>query len=71
MLSNCNTENICNMEYMFYGCYSLKYLNISNFSTKNVINMNSMFSGCTSLVKKNIIIEDEKLNQKFNICIIY
>ena len=34
---------------MFYGCSSLKSINLSNFDTKNVINLNSMFYGCSSL----------------------
>ncbi len=34
---------------MFFGCSSLKKINLSNFNTKNVIYMNHMFYGCSSL----------------------
>ena len=30
-LNNFNTNNVTNMERMFYGCSSLKELNINNF----------------------------------------
>ena len=43
-LSNCNTNNVTNMGFMFNGCSSLKELNISNFNTNNVTNMDSMFN---------------------------
>ena len=43
------------MSCMFYGCHSLKNLDLSNFNTKNVTNMNNMFYGCKSLKKDNII----------------
>ena len=39
---------------MFYGCSSLKELNLSNFNTNNVINMECMFSGCSSLKDLNL-----------------
>ena len=42
------------MSYMYYGCSSLKELNISNFNTNNVINMSYMFSYCSSLKELNI-----------------
>ena len=36
-LSNFNTQNVAEMAYMFYYCYSLTMLNVSNFNTqKNV-----------------------------------
>ena len=38
-LSNFNTNNVTNMEYMFSECSSLKDLNLSNFNTNNVTNM--------------------------------
>ena len=37
------------MSEMFYGCSSLKELNLNNFNTNNVTNMSYMFSGCSSL----------------------
>ena len=47
--SNFNTQNVTNMEYMFYNCYSLTSLDLSYFNTQNVISVDSMFSGCNSL----------------------
>ena len=70
-LSNFNTQNVTNMENMFYGCKSLLSLNLSNFNAKSINSMNTMFYGCTSLVKQNVIIQDEKLIQQFSYCIIY
>ena len=42
------------MSHMFYGCSSLKELNLNNFNTDNVTDMTHMFSGCSSLKKLNI-----------------
>ena len=42
------------MNYMFYGCSSLKELNLNNFNTINVINMSDMFFGCSSLKELNL-----------------
>ena len=36
-------NNINNMRYMFWGCSSLKELNLSNFNTNNVTDMEGMF----------------------------
>ena len=36
------------MNDMFYGCSSLKELNLNNFNTNNVTNMFSMFYGCSN-----------------------
>ena len=41
------------MNGMFYGCSSLKELNLNNFNTNNVTNMRFMFSFCSSLKKLN------------------
>ena len=38
-----------NMNRMFYGCSSLRELNLSNFVTDKVTNMISLFYGCSSL----------------------
>ena len=43
------------MSCMFYGCSSLKELNLNNFNTNNVTNMEHMFSGCSSLKELNLI----------------
>ena len=42
------------MTHMFYGCSSLKELNLSNFNTNNVSDMICMFEGCSSLKELNI-----------------
>ena len=39
---------------MFYGCSSLKEINLSNFNTNNVNDMKEMFSSCSSLKKINL-----------------
>ena len=40
---------------MFFGCDSLKSLDLSNFNTEKVINMACMFSKCKSLITLNLI----------------
>jgi len=42
------------MEYMFYECESLIYLNINNFNIKNDCNLGSMFRDCSSLTSLNL-----------------
>ena len=42
------------MDSMFYGCSSLKELNLNNFNTNNVIYMRYMFNGCSSLKELNL-----------------
>ena len=42
------------MSGMFYGCSSLKILNINNFNTNRVKYMIYMFYGCSSLKELNI-----------------
>lgn len=48
-LSKLNTENVTNMDFMFYDCIKLEELNISNLNTSKVIDMSYMFSNCCSL----------------------
>ena len=40
---------LTNSLYMFYGCSSLKSIDLSSFNTNNVNNMSFMFDGCSSL----------------------
>ena len=40
---------ITKTDFMFYGCKSLKNIDLSNFKTKNISNMGHMFDGCESL----------------------
>ena len=42
------------MSGMFYGCSSLKELNLINFNTNNVTDMSWMFSGCLDELKLKI-----------------
>ena len=42
------------MDGMFYGCSSLKTLNLSNFNTNNVTDMMWMFYDCSSLKVLNL-----------------
>ena len=42
------------MSNMFYGCRSLKELNLSKWDVSNVTNMSYMFYGCISLRKLNL-----------------
>jgi len=42
------------MIYMFFGCLSLKELNLSNFNANKVTNMSCMFYGCSSLKELNL-----------------
>ena len=37
------------MSYLFYNCYSLRYVDINNFDTYNVVDMSNMFFNCSSL----------------------
>ena len=44
-----HTDNVTDMDYMFYDCNSLGILDVSHFNTANVTNMFSMFYNCWSL----------------------
>ena len=44
-----DTSNVENMNYMFYGCGSLKSLDLSSFNTSQATSMVEMFAGCKSL----------------------
>ena len=53
-LSNFNNPEVTSMSSMFYGCSSLKSLDISGWNTSNVIYMNQMFEGCSSLTSLDL-----------------
>ena len=42
------------MSFMFYGCSSLKELNLNNFNANNVTNISSMFKECSDELKIKI-----------------
>ena len=46
---NFNTSKVKQMDYMFYYCKELEYLNISNFHLENLINSQNMLKGCIKL----------------------
>ena len=46
----CDTSNITNMDYMFYFCKSLTYINTNNWNTSKVTSMREMFSMCNALI---------------------
>ena len=48
-LSNFDTRNVTNMEYMFSWCGSLTTLDLSSFDTRNVTSMIGMFYRCGNL----------------------
>ena len=52
------------MRSMFFGCSSLKELNLSNFNTHNVTNMNCMFSGCSDQFKNKIRSEYKNIKEE-------
>ena len=49
-----DTSNVTNMALMFYGCSSLKYLELSNFSTSKVTEMDDMFYDCKNITDLNL-----------------
>ena len=47
---------------MFYGCYSLKILDISNFNTMNIYAQGNMFYGISDELKKEIKDKNKNLS---------
>ena len=48
-IKNLNTSAVKYMVWMFYGCSSLKSLDLSSFNTSEAVNTASMFRDCSSL----------------------
>ena len=48
-IENLNTQNVTDMNAMFYDCSSLTILDLGSFNTSHVTNMNDMFANSTSL----------------------
>ena len=65
-LNRLNTNNVINMQNMFYQCFSLISLNLNNFNTSNVINMGHLFSNCKSLRSINLYNFDTQKVTNFN-----
>ena len=57
-----NTEEVTNMQLMFYGCSALEMLNLSHFNTSKVTNMVNMFRNCSNL--KTVYVSDEWTTDK-------
>ena len=53
-IRNLNTQNVTNMDRMFYDCEELTSLDVSNFNTQNVTDMSCMFSGCKALTSLDV-----------------
>ena len=51
-------DNITKMDYMFYNCELLSFINLSNLNAQNVINISDIFFDCNSLVEVNLFKED-------------
>ena len=49
---------------MFFGCSSLKELNLIKFNTNNVTNMHRMFEGCSNVLKINIKSENKNIKDE-------
>ena len=53
-LSNLNTSNVVDMQYMFSSCSRISSIELSNFDTSKVTSMDSMFYYCSSLTSLNL-----------------
>ena len=49
-----NTSKVTNMSCMFYGCASLKSIDLSSFDTRNVTSMDAMFYNCKSITSLDL-----------------
>ena len=49
---------------MFFGCSSLKELNLTYLNTYNATNILEMFSGCSDYLKRKIKSENKNIGDK-------
>ena len=49
IVENLDISEVTDLRSMFYGCRSLREVDLSYFDTHHVTNMNSMFYGCSAL----------------------
>ena len=49
---------------MFYGCSSLKELNLNNFNTNNVTDMRFILKGCSDDLKRKIKSENKNIKDE-------
>ena len=53
-LENLDTSQVTDMSYMFFGCASLRNLDVSHFDTSQVADMSWMFLNCSSLINLDL-----------------
>jgi surface protein len=53
-MENLKTQDVTNMDYMFWYCSSLTSLDLSGFNTQNVTSMREMFAGCSNLTSLDV-----------------
>lgn len=53
-IENLKTDNVTDMNCMFFCCFNLTSLDLSSFNTSNVTDMSRMFRSCNSLTNLNI-----------------
>ena len=64
-LSSFNTQNVTNMEGMFFNCSNLTNIDLSSFNTQKVTKMSGMFDGCYNL-KEIILNNGSKIEDEIN-----
>ena len=64
-IENLNTSDVTGMSYMFYGCSSLKSVDLTHFDTSNVTLMGYMFLNCSSLENLDVSSFDTSANTSF------
>ena len=63
-INNFNTDDVTNMNYMFFNCSSLKELNLNIFNTNNVESMYGMFSWCSHDLRRKIKSENKNIKDE-------
>ena len=53
-LDGYDTNNVTDMNWMFYNCNKLTSLDVSNFNTSKVTNMSNMFYSCLDLTELDV-----------------
>ena len=53
-IQNLKTDNVTDMQYMFWDCAALTSLDVSHFNTGNVTNMSNMFYLCEALTNLDV-----------------
>ena len=53
-MKNFDTENVVDMQYLFYNCTALEALDISGWDTSSVKTMRGMFGNCVKLQSVNV-----------------